>query len=260
MKISKEHVFRKWYGQFFAPTNHDYRRVQPGPSVGTVETTRVSHRPISPWELTVKDVCTTCNNGWMADRVEVPIENEMRKLMFGEPAWITAGKAVGIATWAAKTSIVRAAVDGPDRVVRPWQAKHVRDKLTPPPGTQVWIGQMEHTNELGSALFPADVSDDNSVPCGRIQLTSFMMGDLFLHATMAQTAAGARMQAMRKWPRWIDRQLLQIWPEPQAFAWPRSSIMTFDLAMNVANWRMGRTRLTDPELGRLGLPRRPPGT
>jgi hypothetical protein len=146
VKISREHVLRKKIknilpeidGMFLHQFNFD------------TQTGDLSHKskniPQSPYELQVNDVCKTCNEGWM-ERLEVEAEEFLFPLISGEIIELPKNATDILALWGAKTAAVRGLVDSKTIAVPSEHFSWIKENLTPPPFTFMWMGRAEFKPE-----------------------------------------------------------------------------------------------------------------
>jgi hypothetical protein len=98
--MTKEHVFPAWMAPLFpdVPDADHVRRFEE--LDGSQEEKNEWSRP--PFTWTVRDVCATCNNGWMAD-LEGKAKPILTPLVQDQARSLTLPDMMAIATWATKT-------------------------------------------------------------------------------------------------------------------------------------------------------------
>lgn len=66
-----------------------------------------------PFQMTVKNVCKTCNNGWM-EGLEQVAQRVLTSLILGEPGRIHQADQGAVAAWLQKTALVAMFVSSAD--------------------------------------------------------------------------------------------------------------------------------------------------
>lgn len=145
VKISREHVLRA-----------AFEKILPG-CTGTVldqqtfdrNTAEITYKkrriPQSSYNFTVNDVCKICNEGWMNVKVEIAAEKFLFPLILGNEIELSKEATDILALWAAKTAAVRSLIDAKPFAVPPEHFSWLKENLTPPPSTFIWLGRAEFT-------------------------------------------------------------------------------------------------------------------
>lgn len=94
-------------------------------------------RSMGPYDQKVK-VCKTCNEGWMEQKVERPVQEDLPRLALSQRVIVDGTGAKQLALWAIKTSCTRALMDKGERAIPVEHYRLLYDELTPPPFTMVW--------------------------------------------------------------------------------------------------------------------------
>lgn len=103
IRLSREHVIpRSLHDAVDRADDHTFTQGT-GPSVARL-TYSDHRRPTSLMDVTVRTVCTDCNNGWMS-ALEVRANPVLRRLINGADS-VTAEEADTVRLWAAKTAAV----------------------------------------------------------------------------------------------------------------------------------------------------------
>jgi len=183
--MTGEHVFGAWLGRLglpHEPSPHRAGRLNRSPR--DMGVTR-------PFKSTVRDVCASCNNGWMS-ALEAAAARVLPPLILDGHGEIGASDGSLIAAWAQKTALVsmlvssegdRAAGYGlPSTEYRALFA--ARDGAAPLPDTRAWIGRYDGERVRASAcVTPMVVRIDGvavpETPQG--YLVTIILGKLLLH-------------------------------------------------------------------------------
>lgn len=144
VKMTKEHVLRSWFQRFMETDNEGYAYVGMHRADDSNEV-QLTERNIvaSPWQLTVREVCKNCNTVLLNELIEKPIEDTLLAMMLAIPIVLLPTGSRAVATWAAKTAVVREAQDRGRRAITPNAAAHIVERLEPPPYTFVLAGLAE---------------------------------------------------------------------------------------------------------------------
>ncbi|WP_442542587.1 hypothetical protein ACSBOX_11590 [Arthrobacter sp. KN11-1C] len=110
-----------------------------------------------PFQMTVKNVCKTCNNGWM-EGLEQVAHRVLTPLILGEPGGIHQGDQGAVAAWLQKTALVAMLVSSADDREQGYGLPpseyellyQLRNDKTPLPASMFWIGRYSGELRLGS--------------------------------------------------------------------------------------------------------------
>lgn len=144
--MSREHVFPEWMRELFpdmGQVDHlrSYENLVEG---GPAEESRWS---ASIFTQTVKDVCESCNNGWMSD-LEVEAKPLLSGPMTDQPRGFSITEQHAIATWATKTVLVAVlAMPGGRDVISSEMYGWFKQQQTPLPNSIVWLGRYDGEGE-----------------------------------------------------------------------------------------------------------------
>ncbi|MCC0100716.1 hypothetical protein K7B10_39380 [Streptomyces flavotricini] len=197
--------------------------------------------PQSILNQTLKDVCGDCNNGWMND-LENRAEKTLVPLLRGEHTHVAKAGAEVLATWAAKTAMVRARVDGDPYTVPEDHRIHIMTTNTPPANLTVWAAACEpHPSartrhykvgiELPSTPITETDEDGETWVVGVEAKQSLGHVTTIVINHIALFIAEADSEALH-----IDLvttldptgTATKLWPGPEAFNWPLSPTLTPD--------------------------------
>jgi hypothetical protein len=196
-------------------------------------------------ELKVKTVCGICNNGWMSklEADNIPIIGPMSD---GTPTKLDSEAQKLVAAWSVKGAMMSDSMKGrnaPNKFYSRGECANLRQSLTIPPNTLVWIGRVDgkHIANVGTDFTYNDGSgkhlSTNSV-C-TIAAGHFVTQVVSVH--IDQT--GASLNEIRcKGNDWNDK-LIQIWPIQQPVVhWPPKVSITnggpAGIAYLLDRWRL----------------------
>lgn len=140
--LSREHVWPRWMSTVPELQTEGCVGVRRGPLNASGDTLG----PMLGWQLTVREVCAECNNGWMA-AMEKAVRPVLTDLVAGRHIQLSEPEQPVLALWALKTALVSQLVlAAADRKrgagVPPSEyAALQRSAPRPPARTQVWLGR-----------------------------------------------------------------------------------------------------------------------
>jgi hypothetical protein len=220
--LTKEHVYPKWL----------YRAFNVGGPI-TLMLGDNAVRTTPGLDVTLREVCGTCNNGWLHD-LEGAFRSVMQDALLGHvrnPTILNSGAQRVVATWAIKTWLLleRAAIglrgmaiESPDELVR------LRRDDAPSDSSRVWIGAVRITDNTLSWLSSLLVrSPDNDHVRGVVGV--FTIGAVVFHVFGPVEPPDGRPASaldiganMRDW-------FVPIWPnQVEEVSWPPVAIFTLD--------------------------------
>jgi hypothetical protein len=120
-----------------------------------------------PFERTVKEVCASCNNGWMND-----LENEAKDILLdlaeGRERTLNRAQLRIVTRWVAKTAAVIEAAENTLRAMQPGQYQALRAGNAPP-RFALWLYPLEPNGRAKWRSTPAGLAEG---PTGPKRLTS----------------------------------------------------------------------------------------
>jgi hypothetical protein len=178
-------------------------------------------------ELTTKFVCKTCNEGWMhkLETANVPLIGSMMQdlsiILDHSQQW-------SIAAWAVKTSMVMEVTTRRHRKGFYTEAdrRNLRDTLTLPPNTFVWLGRLVGFNSVlhwGSDAWERKPPgpDMAHTYVNTLGVCCFVVQVATLHAPVEYGPINIlpRPLGVKPW----DDVLTRIWPPAETVQWPPPS-------------------------------------
>ena len=134
-KLTREHVFPRWLEALF-------------PDLGDVDYVRrtVTHtsddrheRPGRPFDLVARNVCSSCNSGWMSE-LESAAQSILTPMLRDEARVLSAVEQHTVATWAVKTMLtVQGTNIGGESFVPVAEYRWFYEHRTPLLGSNVWL-------------------------------------------------------------------------------------------------------------------------
>lgn len=216
-KLTREHVFGDWVSKIgldLTPTRH-----MGGPLNGLPRD--MGEQP--PYRQRVKDVCASCNNGWMS-RLEVAAQRVLTPLILGETGKIAPDDQGTIAMWAQKTALTAMLLsskeqrDGgyglPRSVYTALYERRVQQE--PVEASRYWVGRYE-----GSAGFSAVHVTPIAIRVSGVEepdrpqgyVMTLVLGELILQGLLFTTPALEVDVAS-------DLGMPQLWPSAAPVRWP----------------------------------------
>ncbi len=220
--VTNEHIFGLWLSSLFPPP--------PGKKMYVDTNVFVKGQPIKQprrypksIDLQVKQVCRSCNIGWMS-KLEEDTIGIISAIHTNAKRSITSEEQQLLASWATKTAVMVQYVNTNPIVPEP-RRKWLFKNHTPPPDTLVWIARYDGAGiatVLTEHLFIKDNPGRLNSPHG--QAVFFSIGVLFfvvLSLYMEFKNIGIRTV----FPERLDGHLLRLWPQtsPLLF-WPFQGI------------------------------------
>jgi hypothetical protein len=170
-------------------------------------------------DMQVKQVCESCNGGWMSD-LEAAVMDVIPLIYDGTKKLITQDEQNILANWAVKTAIM-IQYTGPKPFVPPLRRKWVFEYHTPPPDTCIWIARYDGEG-IATAVSRKLIIDSNPKIINRPngQAVFFSIGSLFF-VVICLYFKDVRVEL----PPPVTEYLFQIFPTktPHIF-WPDTGI------------------------------------
>lgn len=189
-----------------------------------------------PFEQTVKDVCASCNHGWMS-RLESVAARVLPPLILGHSADIDRDDLGPLAAWAQKTALVGMLVSSTDERARGYglpaseyrEMYAIRDQLVPLQASTFWIGRHVGTSIAFAQVTPLVVAIDDLQKTATPQayVLTLVIGHLAIHAVRF-TSPGFEL------PVSLGSGLNRLWPSNERVAWASASPLDDDAVAKLA--------------------------
>ena len=231
---SKEHAWPLWLIRQLGATE-----------TGRVEAQRGRQAP-NTWrtakaELTVRFVCTCCNNEWMS-RLEDHVKPIVVSLLGDKPVTLDRDDQTTLAVWAVKNAMVYEAL----RLEEPWffansERRALRESLRLPSPTSVWIAKcVEQAGPFCSASALSGVAEISSDQV-RAYVTTMAFGPLAIQVLSGKLSSsipqGTTITGDLRPGPW-DQVTIQIWPiQSERVAWPASMGLSGELGLDAFSER-----------------------
>lgn len=218
--VTKEHIFGAWLSPLFPAPPGKQMFVDMGEfTKGQIN--NANRRFPQNLDLKVKQVCSSCNNGWMS-RLERKALEIIPALYTGEKSSISPDDQSLLASWATKTAVtVRYLEKQPLVPLR--RREWLFQNHTPPSDTSVWIARYDGdgiATIISKDLFIKGNQISLNRPNG--QLVLFSIGSLFF-IVLSMYLRDAKIRV--EFPNLAKEHLYQIWPSNgQNISWPQSGI------------------------------------
>ena len=142
-KITREHTFSNWINEVLTPEVVGpeisfERSILHGAGAGTVNSWPASQVA----SHTLRAVCATCNNGWMAE-LEGQVRLLIEPMIRGYKASLTVEQQITVATWATVKTAVLEHVWGDDPVLTAAECEVIMTQNRPPASVQVRLAAVE---------------------------------------------------------------------------------------------------------------------
>ena len=189
---SDEHVLpHHWKKTFPAATEG---QVQVGRNRDGSDRDPVEKKQVTPYDLKVKRVCESCNNGWMREMDEAA-KDLIFDLSWGENECVTGDQAEQLATWCTKVALVRTHRERGREQDSPLELTHrfYAERTTLGPKT-VQIARVANSeaalsgNIVRELRSPVMSSDGLGHKLDSAHLVTFQIGQLFFQVGLATSS------------------------------------------------------------------------
>ncbi|WP_246076550.1 hypothetical protein [Amycolatopsis cihanbeyliensis] len=189
-----------------------------------------------PFRQKVREVCGTCNNGWMS-KLEGVARRVLTPFILGEPGAISPEDQGAVATWIQKTALTAMLVsseeDRKGGYGLPASEYHalyaLRDKAQPLPGSQFWIGRYNGVRSWSVRATPLAVRVNGLPEPDRPQgyAMTILLGQLVLHG-LRFTTPSLQVEVS------TGLDLPQLWPPAGPIMWPSRQPLDDDAFLGFA--------------------------
>lgn len=220
--LSREHVFGQWLsktGIDLTPKPHYKSFLNQTPQ-------QIGKQP--PFRQTVKNVCKSCNNGWMS-RLEEIAQRVLAPIILDQSTTITVDDQPAIAMWTQKTALIAMLVSSEEERQNgyglPPKLYHdlykQRENLEPLQPSQFWIGKYSESQDSPAVRVVPMVVRRPNVPepdMPEACLMTVIIGTLFLQCLLfidetITIEMSSDLNFPQLWPSKYDIQ----WPSGQSF-------------------------------------------
>jgi hypothetical protein len=220
ISMSKQHLWPEWMHTPFPKTqNYHYHANTEWTSEGRQRTVTRENGDLKAKKLRI--ICErNCNNGWIR-KLEELTSPYLLPLMRGERIDLSPEQQNGLALWICEMAIVWEYVAPERKCVPEAERKYVYEHRTPPPNWNIWMAQNASlVLDCGCSHHPYALGAQNGNFAGAsrfsLQLTSFQIGQLFMHCSSSANAE------MIRYDNGFDPNgLHRIWPATgHVVSWP----------------------------------------
>lgn len=207
-KLTAEHVFGDWLSRIGLSNE------APVHTAGWLNRSPRDLGTTKPFKTTVRDVCGTCNSGWMS-RLEAAASRVLTPLILGKSGTVEVVDQPIIAAWAHKTALVNMLVSSADDrargyglpAVEYWDLYSVREKIIPAEATQFWIGRYQGRQRTSVCVAPMIIKIQGLPEAAAPQayVIVIIIGELFIQGVRF-TAPGLEIEIIP------GDALLKLWP------------------------------------------------
>lgn len=222
--LTKEHVFGAWIGRLGLDSTPAQHRT------GFLNRLGRDLGVSAPYTRTVRDVCATCNNGWMGD-VEATAQQVLTPFILGEPGTLPLDRQGAVAMWAQKTALTAMLLsreadrdDGYGLPASEYRALYEeRGTAQPLPASSLWIGRYVGTRQSLTWVTPFVVQlnglPEPTLPHGYIE--TIAVGALVVQGVrFTSPAMDLELMTRQGMPR--------LWPPNAPIGWPAGSDISDD--------------------------------
>jgi hypothetical protein len=227
-KLTGEHVLGDWLSRIgldLSPVPHAAGWLnRMGRDLGTS----------SPYRRTVRDVCASCNNGWMS-RLEDVAQRVLTPFILGEPGRLEIADQAAIAAWVQKTALVAMLVSPEEDRAKGYgfppseytELYALRDELQSLQASQFWIGRYDGVRDWSVRGPPLVITmkglPDPDLP--QAYSMTVILGKLVAHGVRFTVPA---LQV----PVTTRQELPLFWPSSGPVDWPAGTIVDDDAFHN----------------------------
>lgn len=228
VRLTKEHAVPRWVSRLLQTREN-------GGVTFTSGRERRFPRHAVEVDLKVREVCPTCNNGWLHD-LEMSVRRVLADAIRGLPAEPIPPKAHrALATWAVKTWLLAQHASATQPLNRPFRLQReicgliYRDRQ-PPPTATVWIGAV-NSAVTGMVLRVGTIRvmrDDRIVGLEGVVCIGSVLIVVYMPARLTTDPEPDRMYGLagrKEAAPYVGR----VWPsDNDAIPWPPGSLLSVD--------------------------------
>lgn len=221
VKMSKEHIFRKKLKKLVGLGGQHFHWHQGTPRNNLSPDLQLDYSykqiPHSPYESTINSICKVCNETWLND-IENNVEEFLVKLAKDEDVVEDKRNLKSLALWGYKTAAVRALMDKGERVIPAEKYLWVRENLSPPSDTFIWIFKgMPAPDNFFSRNLRHRIQLNNSHGTINFHETTIQIGKLVIYVLGFDSPAhGLSTSSFDEiFNNTIEGNHATIWPQPK---------------------------------------------
>lgn len=228
---SKEHIWSQWMHDLLEGNLHgkyDRTTINREPD-GREEISGPKGKPGNVFDIQVRAVCRSCNQGWMNAR-EQEVRPFLEPMIKGDPLSITADQLLALAKWCAQKFVVMEHSAIGTAVTPRADCVRLKNEGRIPPYFRIYVGNhvsksrsaaIRHSHTLALSkkgpIPPLGEADRN------IETISLVMGKLFLHLNAARVHDFEIESAIFVSRVWDENR---IWPNPNSsLTWPHRPLL-----------------------------------
>jgi len=220
--LSKEHIWAEWLEQIVPQTADSHRIQSYKVRFADSEDTGVTHRQGPLHHRKIRNVCETCNNGWMSRLEEKDAAPILTPMILGQDVLLREQELKILVRWLVKTSIMISCLY-PPMMIKKIDCHRIRRLRRPPLTWQIFIGFnpecagqfASHWTRTHLSLSPPRVSTD---PPGNLASLFWGVGQLICLAVISYVDGNQfRLNPMGDG----EHRMVQIWPVKEIeIRWP----------------------------------------
>lgn len=223
--LGREHVYGQWLSKIGVDLSPQQYYASPLNEIPR----DMGHQP--PFRQTVKNVCLSCNNGWMS-KLEVIARRVLTPLIRGESATVTVDDQPAVAMWVQKTALTAMLISSeaqrkngyglPPKLYHELYKRH--GALEPLQPSQFWIGRYAgdpafHAVQVTPMAVRIPDIPEPAVP--QAYLMTIVIGALFIQCLLfINDAIAVEMTS--------DLKLQLLWPSNDDIQWPFGQLCNSD--------------------------------
>lgn len=223
-ELTKEHVLPAWMRSLWSEVELS-GHVTGGRTENGELSEYIHNAP--PFSSVVREVCATCNNGWMS-RIEGRAKQTLIQLIQGQRTKLGEDKRAALATWMVKTSLVfQLAHRPPQEFIPSTVFSELKDTGCVPRPVGVWLGRSEDHQAVARhfASIREFQQAAGSATAADVYVVTIALGSLVVALAGEVGALERRVEIGRDWVGFFRR----IWPVVGPVAWPPSDGLTREL-------------------------------
>lgn len=147
----------------------------------TTETLMQADRilPHSPYDAVVGEVCKICNEGWLNEEVEKPVQTILPELAKGQFANLRNSHLNSLSLWAAKVASIRGLMDKGKRAIPREHYTWMYENREPPPNTFIWMAKCDSPLDTWTRHLRFELETNDSHI--KFHATTIVLGNLMFH-------------------------------------------------------------------------------